>query len=317
MSVPSIIKSLDYFFVLRPILFIPGWSTLLAGYLIASKKSIFFSRQEILNQNGTQIILLMILFTCSMGASFLLNQMKDIETDLKNKKLFLLSEKHISKKAAIIETSLLIITALILANHINFFVLIDTVLFIIITGYAYNFKPFNLKDHPWGSVTANSAMGFLAFSIGWHSLTGYNESLWVDVIPYLFFNTALYFFTLLPDLMGDKESNKNTLAVLKGDKYVINISFFCFIIALISSVVLKDYYALIFISISAPFFISALISKSISLTIKATKFGIFFFSLVICFKLPLYLVVLLALFIFTKWYFKSRFKYNYPNFKGE
>lgn len=317
MSTSSLIKSLDYFFVLRPVLFVPGWSTLLAGYLIASKNTLFFEADDILNHNYIEISILLILFSCAMGASFLLNQMRDVESDLKNNKLFFLSEKHISKKVAIVEIILLISTAIILAFSFNILVVIDTVLFIIITGYLYNFEPFNLKDKPWGSVAANSAMGFLAFAIGWHSLQEYTGSVWVDVLPYLFFNTALYFYTILPDVPGDKNSNKLTLAVIKGEKFVINISTLCFVVAIILTFILKDSFALFFILVTFPFSLYAFIKKEISSTIRATKFGIFFFSVVICLKLPHYFILLLTVFIMTKWYFKIRFQYNYPNFKGQ
>jgi len=317
MSLSPSLKYFDFFFVLRPMLFFPGWSTLLAGYLITSKNQWFWDFTQIKATNYLEISILLFVFMAAMGGSFLLNQLKDIETDLKNKKLFILSENHISKKSAIIETAILFGLALILALLQNSAVFIATLIFIIITGYAYNFKPFELKDKPVGSLLANAAMGWLAFSIGWFAVNDFGWLVFLDAIPYLFFNTALYFFTTIPDIEGDRKSKKRTLAVLFGEKYVINIAVACYVISLIASVILLDYPAIIFTTLSLPFFISVFRNKTIAAAIKTTKFSILFFALAVCLKIPFYFILMITIFGLTKWYFRMRFNYNYPNFKGD
>lgn len=317
MAVPSIIKSLDYFFVLRPMLFVPGWSTLLAGYLIASKQELYFTPSTFLHLNFLDIIVLLIIFSTAMGASFLLNQLMDIETDLKNKKLFILSENHISKNAAIIETIVLILMSLLFTLKFGIWLQAAVILFIIVTGYLYNYKPFVLKDRALGSLIANAAMGWLAFSIGWLAVRNISFQIFFDSLPYLFFNTALYFFTTLPDVPGDRKSNKKTLAVLHGLNAVIVLALISYLSAFASAIILNDYFALIFIICSLPFFIMVAFKKDVNSTIKTTKYAIFFFAIALCVKIPFYFIVLVGIFVFTKWYFLKRFQYNYPNFKGE
>lgn len=317
MAVPSFLKSMDYFFVLRPMLFIPGWSTLLAGYLITSKQQIFFTPSQFSQLNILNVIFLLVIFSMAMGASFLLNQIMDVDTDLKNKKLFILSENHISKKSALIETIFLIILSVILSLKLGFVVLMTVIVFIILTGYMYNYKPFVLKNKPLGSVIANAVMGWLAFATGWLAVNGFNSGLIADSMPYLLFNTALYFFTLLPDVPGDKKCNKKTVAVLFGTHTTIYTALSFYSLSFVTALVLKDYFAFIIILFSLPFFIVVAFKKDISSTIKATKYAIFFFAIAICLKIPYYFLLLVTIFIFTKWYFVKRFKYNYPNFKGE
>lgn len=317
MTISSLIKSLDYFFVLRPILFIPGWSTLLAGYLISSNKKFFLYPDNILHLNYVELGILLIVFSAAMGASFMLNQLMDIESDLKNKKLFILSENHISKKAAITEVIFLIIISILLALKFNNGVLISVIMFIVVTGFLYNFKPFILKDRPYGSIIANASMGWLAFALGWYTAQNPGWQIIYDSLPYLFFNTALYFFTTLPDISGDRKSEKHTLAVLYGINVIIIIALVLYGISLLSAFFLNDYVALVFIFCTFPFFVFVYIKKDITATIQTTKYAIFFFAMVICLKIPFYFLVLLVTFIFTRWYFKRRFHYNYPNFKGE
>jgi 1,4-dihydroxy-2-naphthoate octaprenyltransferase len=274
-------------------LFIPGWSTLLAGYLITWKSDFFFTPDRFLNLDYSEVFVLLIIFSAAMGASFLLNQLMDIESDLKNQKLFILSEKHITKKSAIIETSILIMISLILSVLDGLWILFSVILFIFLTGYMYNFEPFVLKNRPVGSIIANALMGWLAFAMGW--LASNNMS----------------------DIHGEEKSNKKTVAVLYGFNIVILFALICYTGSLIAALLLKDNFSMIFIICTLPSFIMVLIKKNVNSTIKTTKYAIFFFAFALWLKIPFYFLILIAIFIFTKWYFLKRFQYDYPNFKGE
>lgn len=312
----SFINKLDYIFVLRPMLFFPGWASLLAGYFIADKTELFYTWSQIAAIDLSLIALLLILFAVAMGASFLLNQLKDIESDLENEKLFIISGGYLTKSKIISEIVLLIFVSLIIAQQISFSVLVLSAGFIFLTGYLYNFKPFAFKDLPIASLVANSLMGWFAFAIGWAAK---NELSWLvltDALPYLFFNTALYFYTTLPDVVGDRKSGKNTIAVLYGEKLTIRLAFILFLSSLFTAIYLKDLMILLVLVLAAPFFIMTIRNYSIHSTVRATKFAILFFAMVICFKLPFFFILMVLGFYLTRWYFKKRFNFNYPNFKG-
>ncbi len=312
------LKSLDYLFVLRPMLFYPGWSTLLAGYLIVYKRRYFLTWHQTGQFDYLQIVRLLVAFAAAMGASFLLNQLADVQSDLKNNKLFLISEGHISKGKALVEVFILSVLALGLSWYESSILFITVLLFILITGYLYNFRPFKFKDKPWWSLWANAAMGFLAFAFGWLAISKrLSAQLFFEALPYLFLNTALYFFTTLPDVEGDRSAGKRTLAVLFGSKRIIYVSFLLFVAGLTAAIVLGDRLALLILVPSVPFFVYTLIKPGVSATILATKFSILFFAMAVCLKIPLYFILMLAGFYATRWYFKARFDYDYPNFKGQ
>jgi 4-hydroxybenzoate polyprenyltransferase len=308
---PGWLRVFDYFFILRPMLFFPGWSTLLAGYLINKKSRVIY-----LTHLTVDVWILLAAFALFMGSAFILNQIRDAEGDRVNKKLFMISDGIISKKTALTESVILILIAIILGFLINLIVGIVFMLFFIITGILYNFKPAILKDRPWGSLTANAVMGWLAFASGWCAHYGLSTDLVIDSLPYLFFNTSLYLFTLLPDVEGDLKINKRTLAVLYGPKKMIISAFLLYMSGFAIAMVLADYMALFVHICSFPFFIFTISTFRIESAVQTTKYGILFFAVGICLRWPLYFPIMLAGFFLTKLYYHLRFDFNYPRFTG-
>ncbi len=298
-------------------LFFPGWSTLLAGYFIADKGRLFVRSFDGALYDPLKITLMFFSFAAAMGASFLLNQLKDIASDKENDKLYFISKGFIRKKAAMAEVFLLIIFAALSAWYISLPVLIVVIAFILLTGYMYNYKPFAMKDKPWLSLLANGAMGFLAFAMGWLGAQDFTARLFYDALPYLFFNTALYFYTTMPDIEGDKKSHKHTLAVDYGVKPLLWAAFALYLMSAAAAFYFWDIQALFFIILSLPFFVMTLIKPDVDSAVRTTKFSILFYALAVCFKLPFYFLLMVLLFFFTKWYFKIRFNVVYPSFGND
>ena len=307
---------LDYFFVLRPMLFYPGWSTMLAGYFIDSRNHWipFLNNQP--DVNHSKILLLIIAFAMLMGSTFVLNQLADVKSDQKNEKLFLISNGHLTKKVALKEVIVLVIISLAVIYLLNITLVLIFILFFLLTGILYNFSPLAMKDRPWGSLLANTLMGFMAFIIGWLAVKKLDEQVLLDSLPYLLFNTALYLFTTLPDIEGDKMTNKKTLAVLYGSKRIIQGAMLLYGAGFIFAVLFTDLQALVFYIFSIPFFVKLVYSYKISDSIKTTKYAILFFALSVCLRWPFYFVIMISGFYLTKLYFKKRFSLNYPNFSG-
>jgi len=311
------LNKLDYFFVLRPMLFFPGWSTLLAGYLIPYKSKIYLHFSIIHQIDFIELLILIGSFAMVMGSTFILNQLADKKSDKINSKLFLISNNHISQKKAIIEVIVLTVLSLIIGFLINIKVGIIFVIFFILTGYLYNFRPFEFKNKPWASLFSNALMGWLAFSVGWSMHGDINLEFVLVSLPYLFFNTALYLFTTLPDVDGDKKTNKNTFAVKYGPKPIVMSAFFLFGLGIMIAILHSDTQAMIFYLLSLPFFVLTIISFKIPHTILTTKFAILFFALSICLKIPYYIFLMVLGFYSTKFYFRFRFNLDYPNFSGK
>ncbi|HHM02882.1 MAG TPA: hypothetical protein ENJ15_07685 [Caldithrix abyssi] len=305
----------DGFFVLRPMLFFPGWSTMLAGYFMPEKNLFVFPGLSAPAAQPELILFLFFTFGSAMGASFLLNQLRDIETDKANNKLFFLAEGHLTPRMLYVETALLILLSLS-AFLFKPVVGLTLVFFIVLTGYLYNYAPFKFKDRLWGSILANMLMGALAFFIGWLARADFSPRMFSDVLPYLIFNTVLYFFTTLPDREGDARANKHTPAVVWGHNTVVIFALVLFFAGLAAAWRVNDLTALFIYLLSLPFFLPLILRRELPHTVRATKFGIFFFALIICLKWPGYLILMMALFFATRLYFKKRFNFDYPNFKG-
>ncbi len=290
---------------------------MLAGFLIAYKNAIIapmFSGSEI---DYPMLAILMISYGMLMGSVFVLNQLCDIESDQQNRKLFFIANGMIPYRNALIEVFILAISSVGLGFYVNFAVGITFILFFILTGILYNYAPFRLKDRPWGSLLANALMGGLAFVIGWLAVHSWHQTLFLDIIPYISFNTALYFFTTFPDIEGDRSTGKKTLAVQFGHKKIIMASFCLYLVGGVSTILLKDMQAAVFYTLSLPFFILTVWTGEIAESIRTTKFGILFFALSICLKWPLYFIVMVTGFFGTRWYFGKRFDMSYPNFLGK
>ena len=313
---PGWISWLDYFFVLRPMLFYPGWSTLLAGYFIHSARTGYPINWPPEAVDQRTIFILLISFGSIMGGSFILNQIKDVVSDRQNKKLFIISGGLLDQRYLLLETISLTIVSVLLASTLNLSIALLTMVFFIVTGILYNFQPFSMKDRPWASLAANMIMGGLAFMIGWCAVSTCNPGLIKDLLPYLFFNTALYLFTTLPDVEGDIQAGKKTLAVLYGRQKIIRAAFILYLAGFIFAVILKDIQSLIFYICSIPFFIRTIMTYQVKDTLRATKYGILFFALTICLQWPVYFLLMVAGFYLTRLYFKYRFDFNYPNFSG-
>jgi 4-hydroxybenzoate polyprenyltransferase len=310
------ISYLDYFFVLRPMLFFPGWSTLLAGYFVSVSADRFVLNRSLEPLGQGTLLVLILSFASVMGSSFILNQLQDVVSDRQNNKLFIISGGLLQRKYLLIETVLLTVLALILGGMVSLTVCLLILTFFIVTGIFYNFPPFTMKDRPWSSLLANMLMGGQAFAIGFSAAGGLRGGLFRTLLPYLFFNTALYLFTTLPDLKGDLLANKKTLAVIYGKTRLIHMACLLYLAGCICAFIWLDIQALVFYLLSLPFFILTYLGDSVSNTLRTTKYGILFFAFSIGLQWPAYFLLMVSVFCATRFYYRRRFNFNYPNFSG-
>jgi 4-hydroxybenzoate polyprenyltransferase len=314
------IKHLDYFFVSRPILFLPGWATLIAGYCSAAGETnliqSFFNGTIKVHYWNSALLLNILLFSMLMGGSFILNQLKDVATDRQNKKLFFFGDGYIPYTHGYVVSISLILVGLFVSSFVSknlFFVLLA---FAIVTGYFYNFSPFEFKNKPILGLFANIIMGWLAFGAGWVLADDLNNNLIISSLPYIFFNTSLYFLTTLPDIEGDKKSRKITFPVRYGFGITIWQSIFFYFVAVLLSYLFKDQFCLTVFIIHFPLMIRLIAKRDTCSAVLAVKFGILAFCLVVSLKMPIFLIIMFGLFLFTRIYYKKRFNFDYPSFKG-
>lgn len=307
---------LDYLFVLRPMLFFPGWTTLLAGFFINDKSRLYTFYLLPGEIDYLLLLRLMLGFAMMMGAAFVLNQISDVESDRRNNKLYLIADGHVSRRLVLIEAILLVVIGLLLGFSCGIDIGIVFVAFFVLTGIMYNFPPFSLKDRPWWSLWSNMLMGFMAFAAGWLGQNEYHPLLWLESIPYVLFNTTLYLYTTFPDIEGDRTAGKKTLAVRYGYEKLMVVAFIVYACGFVSIFWLQDMQAFSFHLMSMAWFIKGMFTLEIPEAVKTTKYGILWFSLSISLKWPLYFLLMIIGFFGTKTYFRRRFYLDYPNFSG-
>lgn len=316
---PSLLRMLDYLYLTRPILFFPGWTTLLAGYFSAVAYQSSLPALAIAWQGDAitgRLGLMLIAFAAAMGASFILNQLKDLHTDRENHKLFFLGEGMISQKSAYIETGILLLLALILGAFLHLRVLAILSLFVLVTGYLYNYPPLQMKNFPVRGLLANMAMGWLAFVAGWAMLDEFSVEMVEISLPFLLYNSGLYLLTTIPDADGDRATGKTTIAVKLGTVATIWLSNALFVGTSLSGFWLGSTFFAAVSLLILPFMVIATVSRKVEHVIVAVKMGIFFFSLAICVKFPPLLAIILGAFFLTRYYYRKRFDLDYPSFKG-
>ncbi|MDZ7370952.1 MAG: UbiA family prenyltransferase [candidate division KSB1 bacterium] len=310
----------DYFFLTRPILFFPGWATLLAGFAAAfwPKQLIPFYPPPAFSPLywHPRPALAMLSFAAAMGGCFILNQLQDVHSDRENNKLFLIGEGVVSLQAAQIEAGLLLLLALLTAARLGKEFLFCTAIFILITGALYNYRPFSLKNRPLGGLTANILMGWLAFALGRLLIMHFDIELFVASLPYVFFNTALYFLTTLPDYDGDLAANKITFPVRYGKSFTILTSPACWAIGLALAVYLQNYTMTTVSAVTGIFMVRLLFKRTVEVAVVTLKAGIAALALTMCFFFPAFLLLLIVLFFSTRFYYRKRFNFDYPNFRG-
>jgi 4-hydroxybenzoate polyprenyltransferase len=303
----TFLRLLDYFFVLRPTLFFPVWTVFLANYYAGSHSNGVVSG-DVGPWKAT------ILMTMIMGASFIVNQIADIESDRKNHKLFIIADGYISVRNAVIELLVLALIPLAITFAFGLKLGVSYLIAFITTGIFYNIKPFCWKNRPFLGIVGHFLGGYSVAAAGWLAAGAEGWGFLTQSIPYGCGLVTVYFLTVLPDLQGDAAANKITFGV----KYGIPPST---ILALISEIAtgltafwVNDYVMWIPAALAFPFYVIAAITNTIPNIIRATKFTFLFTALAVCVANPIYFVALFVAFFFSRWYYKKRFNLEYPKF---
>jgi 4-hydroxybenzoate polyprenyltransferase len=280
----------------------PVWTILLLGH----------HRSAVLSGENNLPGLSLILVTFLVGAVYLLNQIYDVESDRLNKKLFFLAEGHISKKNAIFETVLLNLISIIPSYFISLELgFLFTLGFLF--GFFYSVSPFSFKGRPVGGFLFNIlAHGNFTFLAGWLMNQPLSGKSILFSLPYMFAVGAVYLFTTIPDMEGDKRSGKITLAVKWGKVKVVILACFLVLIATFLSFFIKDIPFFIASALVFPFFLFSAITRKNNAIVLSTKLSILFLSIAAGFFYPWYFAVLILGFLGTRFYYKARFKLNYP-----
>ena len=163
-------------------------------------------------------------------------------------------------------------------------------------------------------MIAHLCGGWSVAACGWIAAGTTSWSFGFYAIPYSFALVSVYLLTAIPDIPGDRESGKVTFAVTYGIKNTTSCALLFEALTVISSFLTKDYILLIPGLAAFPLFVFAAFRRRTEDIIRAVKFTILFASLSVCVKFPIYFLVILFVFYFSKWYYRKRFDLEYPKF---
>jgi len=301
------IEILDYFFLTRPILFYPIWTFFLAGWFGGTHFS--NSSNSFLNIPLAVIFQLTIL----MGSIFIINQIQDVETDRLNGKLFLVANGIVSKRSAYLEAAIFASIAIVWGFLMSTIIGILFILLFILSGLLYNYSPFMWKNKPIMGLITNGTGGMLIYLIGWSA--GGGKGLPLLVLPYTFAGVSVYLNTTVPDIKGDKKAGKITFPVRFGVKSTALWALIFEAAVVVTSFFMREWILFIPALIAFPFFIMSVFDTSVSKIMLCTKLSIAALALSICVVAPYYLVLLVFIFFFSRWYYKKRFNFEYPSLR--
>ncbi|MCI0331039.1 MAG: UbiA family prenyltransferase [candidate division Zixibacteria bacterium] len=295
-------RLLDYFFAARPVLFMPVWTVTLLGAGQAA------GRRLSSETAGS----LLFATACLFGAVYLVNQIFDRESDRINNKGFFLSRGIVSVPEAVVLAVGLSFAALAVALLISGYAF---VLFagIVILGIIYSAPPFRLKDRAWPALLANMlAHGSIVYLVG----AGWNEVLegrqLIRSLPYFFAVGAIYLNATLPDVEGDKQVGKKTVAVVYGERFAQGVALVFVLVAIGIAVYTRDFDFLLPAILSLPLFALAVDRKSVKFSIWATKAALVLLSAAAALYFWWYVLILTAGFLAVRVYYKRRFGMVYP-----
>ncbi len=304
------IEICDYLFLLRPTLFYPVWTFFLAGY----KGGIQSGNEErlFIFIPSTSLFCVMAGLTALMGSIFTLNQIQDEETDRANSKLFLLSNGIVTIRNAYWEAFLLAGCGLILGFLTNCWIGCGFLILFVLSGFCYNFAPIRWKDRPIMGIVTNGIGGLIIYCLGW--ITGGGESMLpIRAVPYTLAGMAVFLNTTLPDMEGDQKTGKITFGVRYGLKRTVFWALILEILTVGFAVLFHDWLLFIPALIVLPLFILGAWKPTLSAVMRATKLSILVLTMMVCFYLPWYLVLVFFVYFSSRWYYRKRFRFDYPS----
>ncbi|MCK5146626.1 UbiA family prenyltransferase [bacterium] len=305
------VRLFDWLFLLRPTLFYPIWTYYLAGHWSAKA----FGHGENGFHRSMGLFGSIAALSLVVGSIYILNQIRDRETDRINHKLFLLSEGHIPVGGAYIEAGLLAVIGLLwgfwIDQHVGFVLLA----LLAISGYGYNYPPFCWKDRAIMGLVTNAVSGYVLYSLGWATAGGH-PVLPMRGLAYMLAGACVYLNTTLPDLKGDAASGKITFGVKYGVKATARWALILEIATVIVAGYFKEWILFIPALVVLPLYVWGATRSTVDEIMRATKYSVLALAIGVCVVFPLYLIPVFVVFFMTRWYYKARFNFDYPNFKS-
>jgi 4-hydroxybenzoate polyprenyltransferase len=306
----------DFFFVLRPLMFLPIWAFCVFGYYHSAQMQgdlYHFGFWRMIPLDPL-FILLLIFYSFLHGGANILNQITDYETDKITPAVWLIASGRFPKNQAWWEMIILDAISISWAALFSYEILM-VFLFILILGTAYSTPPVKFSSRPFlGFLSNTMGPGFASFAVGWLAGGGsLNLSLlWVS-LPYVLLMMSVGALNPeIPDIEDDTASGKITTAVKFGRKLVIRFSSGILLLSIIISLIQNNLFTLSTGLVALLFFIIALIRDRRSDYLRTYHLpGPFMVLIAGLLFVPL-LVAFVIIYFASRAYYPWRFGVDYP-----
>jgi len=256
------------------------------------------------------------LYTMTMGAVYLINNIIDRHNDATNNKVFLISDEYIPPKRAMLYLAVILIVVSILTLLVSVKLFLWFFAMFFFMGITYSVRPFSLKDRPIGGVVTSVASGFGLFGFGWYLYAPLGGiAVWWHSLPYVLAWVSISMLTTIPDSYGDALDSKETIAVALGHHKTQDYAFILLMAALIFSVMTWDWVIGVTGLLAFPLYTLMWRSRSVQSTLRVIRYGISFLSFAMFIVFPAYFVACFLLFFLARWYYRGRFGILYPTWR--
>ena len=307
---------MDAFFLTRPLLLVPVWGFSAFGWyrgLSAGKHVPVVALWTM--QRSVPVFFWTAVFSLSVAAVYVFNQIADMNVDKKNKGLPLLARGKVSLKTAwtcgIACALFSILFPLFRHPLLSLFAAMAVLL-----GIVYSFRPVRLSGRCCLDFLANAAgYGIIAFGVGWQmsgapfSATGFA----VSALPYFLLMCAGSISSTLPDRDGDAKCGKKTTAVALGIRAAHVLATFFIGASVVASVALHDLVSGFCAACAVPFYLWYLVrpgQRGMEATYKAG--GLLCMAAAAALQ-PVMALAAGAVAAMTRLYFKQRHHVAYPS----
>lgn len=312
----QLLAFIDMVMATRPVLLIPVWGFTLLGVRAAEGQSSFLSVFPATNAHQGTTLGYSLLFSLSVAAVYVLNQLTDIEADKKNGGLPLIASGIVTPRQATVIMILAAFASVVvpLITGKPAIALLSAVSLVI--GYFYCVKPFRFSGRPVLDFLSNAlGYGIVAFGAGW-ILSGkplFNVQFIQAALPYFLLMCAGSISSTLPDIEGDREDAKLTTAVVFGTMKAHTIAFACLLAALASGIFIHDTIALLCAAVSLPFYAAFYVKQNSFFKEATYKIGGGFCMIPAGLFMWQFMLAALVTIAGTWVYFRMRHHCSYPS----
>jgi 4-hydroxybenzoate polyprenyltransferase len=313
MKPPLFCRVADAVFLARPLLMIPVWGYCAFGYF-SGLSSLHGFHLTAAWKTPFASAIWMLVFSCSVGAVYVINQVADRQVDAMNAGIPLLAKGNIPLRLAWAAAAILALASLLIPLAKRPVVSLFSGMSLAV-GLIYCIKPFYFSGRFILDFLSN-AVGFalIAFGVGWHlSGAAFGVGFFISSAPYFLLMCAGSISSTLPDTEGDRTFGKKTTAVMIGVQNAHLVASLFIAAGLAVSIILHDWVAVVCAVFAVPFYSAYFIRKTVRVMESTYKIGGLIMMLAAAAVFP-YLVFasLLSLFA-TIAYFRLRFHVWYPS----